>query len=130
MDKRPDMHEVNDRAKLIRDRLIARRIARDPSLVTLALTRLRKAVANEPRPAWWALEWLDILERPAKDVALFIRSTDEYSRRLSNCTPFSDEVTGLGLADDERRRKLLSKAVRSVMLIPRIEHQATEYGIR
>jgi len=118
MSQRPDMHAVTERAKLIRDRLIAYRITRDPRLIVSARARLSATVEQTREPEWWALEWLNILERPVQDAASFVRSKDEYSRRLSSCSPFSDEITGLRLSDDSRRRKLLSKAMRSVMLRP------------
>lgn len=127
MSTRPDISEVSARAKLIMDRLIAARIARDPSIVERARSQLLNSMENSKKPEWWANEWLAILERSTPEIVAFVRSTDPHARRLSLSSPFNDDVTGLNMANIDWRKRLLSKALKSLMLARR-EHEGFRHG--
>ena len=60
---------INDRAKLILHRLVARRLRANPALLDDAKTRLQ--LMEGPAPDYVA-QWVHVLERPAEDVAYLI----------------------------------------------------------
>ena len=95
---------VNDRAKLILHRLVARRLRVNPSLLDEARTRLQSL--EEPTPDYVTL-WARVLDRPAEDVAKLIGSRSEHMKHLRVSSPFCLPE----MFDDETwRRRVWRKA--------------------
>jgi hypothetical protein len=117
--ERPNLEVVNDRAKLIMDRLIARRIRRDPELVQRAydwLRELRDSSPDEDRK-WWMDEWLEILARGHDSVRKFICSREQYPRQMANASPlYSKPAIGDMFHDLQFRRRILNKARNGIIL--------------
>lgn len=76
---------VNDRAKLMIHRLIARLIAQDPDLIEAAKLRL----TDGPRSLTSNHEWLEILNREPGEVRRMITSRSDKMTRLRISSPFS-----------------------------------------
>jgi hypothetical protein len=115
---RPDLELVNDRMKLIMDRLIARRIRRDPELVQRAydwLCETRAAAGDKPQ--WWMDEWLEVLGRGDDEVRSFIVSRDQYARQMANASPlYCEPAIGDMFHDLQLRKRILSKARNGLIL--------------
>ena len=95
---------VNDRAKLILHRLVARRLRANPSLLDDARTRLHSV--EEPAPDY-VVEWARVLEQPAEDVAKLIGSRSDKMTHLRVSSPFRlPEV----IDDETWRRRVWKKA--------------------
>ena len=95
---------VNDRAKLILHRLVARRLRANPSLLDEALGRLRSLEGPAPD---YVTEWARVLERPADDVAKLIGSRSEQMTHLRVSSPFRLPE---GFDDETWRRRVWKKA--------------------
>ena len=76
---------VNDRAKLILHRLVARSLRANPSLLDEALARLQSLEGPSPD---YVIEWARVLERPAEDVAKLIGSRSKHMTHLRVWSPF------------------------------------------
>ena len=76
---------VNDRAKLILHRLVARRLRANPLLLEEAKVRLRSLEGPAPD---YIIAWAQLLERPAEDVANLIGSRSEQMTHLRVSSPF------------------------------------------
>jgi hypothetical protein len=101
---------VNDTAKLIIHRLIARRLLRDPSLVARAQQSLTKMAGRFPdRP--FVLEWEVILSRPAKEIATFLADRGDQAKRLRLSSPFV-LAEGIDFTDEALRRRIWRAAKR------------------
>jgi hypothetical protein len=102
---------VNDRAKLLYHRLVARRLRHRPSLVARA-----KDVVSKPPFADSGRqiieEWRRLLNGPAPSLidALIGRSAESRRLRLNSPFPFVDE---LKIDDEELRRRLWRVAKRA-----------------
>lgn len=81
----PNREAVNDRAKLILHRLIARMLRHDSGLLEEA--RARAAAAPEPLPDH-AQDWQALLRQNPQDVARAIISRSEHMTRLRTASPF------------------------------------------
>jgi hypothetical protein len=106
--------------KLIMDRLIARRIRRDPELVRRAREWLRdlRDNAGEEGRQWWMDEWLSVLERGNDHVRVFISSRGQYERQMANASPlYSDPAIGGMFHDVQLRRRILNKARNGLVLL-------------
>lgn len=90
---------INDRFKQAHHRLVARAIARDPSLVDQARQAVRER-AGEPR---WARDWRELLARPIDEVRSEITRPTEHMRWLRVDSPFA-LLPGTVLPDPIRRR--------------------------
>lgn len=95
---------VNDRAKLILHRLVARRLRANPALLEDARTRLQSL--EEPAPDY-VIQWARVLDRPAEDVADLIGSRSEHMTHLRVSSPFRLPE---GLDDEAWRRRVWKKA--------------------
>jgi hypothetical protein len=95
---------INDRAKLILHRLVARRLRANPALLDDARTRLQ--LLEGPAPDYVA-QWVHLLERPAKDVANLIGSRSEQMTHLRVSSPFRLPE---GFDDETWRRRVWKKA--------------------
>ena len=95
---------VNDRAKLILHRLVARRLRTNPALLNEARMRLQSL--EGPAPDYVA-QWVHVLERPAEDVANLIGSRSEQMTHLRVSSPFRLPD---GFDDETWRRRVWKKA--------------------
>lgn len=98
---------VNDRAKLLYHRLVARRLRRDPGLVL----RARDVIADSSFRAVEAAAWHSLLSGslPALMRVLTGRSAEATRLRLNSPFPFVDE---LKIEKEELRRRLWRAARR------------------
>lgn len=95
----PCREEINDRAKLILHRLIAREMRSDPEMTRMARERLVEV--HSPRPDY-VDEWIAILEQSPDEIARTISERSERMTRLRASSPFS--MTGRYQDPDWRRR--------------------------
>jgi hypothetical protein len=115
---RPDAEAVNDRVKLMMDRLIAMRIRQDPELVQRAYNWLVEFRDRAETNKWWMDEWLDILRQGNDEVCHFITSRHEYARQMANCSPLhSEPAIGDMFYDMQLRKRLLNKARSGLILL-------------
>jgi hypothetical protein len=120
---------VNDRVKLLMDRLVAMRIRRDPELVSRAYDWLSDFRERSDARKWWMDEWLEILKRGDDEVCRFMTSRDPYARQMANCSPLhSKPAIGDMFYDLQLRRRLLNKARMGLILLNkrRTEEQSHE----
>lgn len=95
---------VNDRAKLILHRLIARSLRANPALLEDARTRLQSLTGPAPD---YVTEWARALDRPLEDVANLIGSRSEQMTQLRVSSPFRLPE---GFDDEAWRRRVWKKA--------------------
>ena len=95
---------VNNRAKLILHRLVARSLRANPSLLEDARTRLQSLAGPAPD---YVIQWARVLDRPAEDVADLIGSRSEHMIHLRVSSPFRLPV---GFDDEAWRRRVWKKA--------------------
>jgi hypothetical protein len=101
---------VNDTAKLIMHRLIARRLLRDPSLVEQARQSLAKiAIRFSDRP--FVREWEIILRRSPREIATFLVDRGDEAKRLRLSSPFVI-AEGVDFTNEELRRRIWRAAKR------------------
>jgi hypothetical protein len=87
MDARVNQETVNDAAKLVMHRLIARKLGRDPSLVERARMAQAKVAARfAGRP--FLREWDQLLSLPAQELRAKLVSRDSGMARLRISSPF------------------------------------------
>jgi hypothetical protein len=101
---------VNDAAKLMMHRLIARKIGRDPSLVEKARVSLGRS-AERFRDYAFVREWNDVLDLPLPRVRQLLTSRDEAMTRLRLSSPFV-VTDGIDLEDEALRRRIWRAAKR------------------
>ena len=97
---------INDRIKLIRHRLIARRLAVDPTLVDRAKLRVREALTSG-QALECTYEWDRLLRQDISTVRRAIVSRSEEMDRLRLSSPLA---AVLPLADEATRRRFWKKA--------------------
>ena len=95
---------VNDRAKLILHRLVARRLRSNPSLLDDARVRLQSLEGPAPD---YVTQWAQVLERPAPEVAKLIGSRSDRMNHLRVSSPFRLPE---GFDDETWRRRVWKKA--------------------
>lgn len=100
----PNQEMVNDRAKLILHRFVARSIRKDPSLLEAARKKMRTVEGFVPD---YVEAWKKILDQPAQEVARQIIRRSDMMDRLRTASPFSAPP---GLDDPETRRRLWRKS--------------------
>lgn len=93
-------HQDIDLRNELQDRLLARRLRRDPRLLRLARANLRRwMTADGKRPRLVFLEWQRILDcLSANEIADFLISDTPMARRLRQSSPF------MGLFPEVRRK--------------------------
>jgi hypothetical protein len=116
---RVQQEQVNDRAKLAMHRLIARRILRQPEMVSRAvqvMAKLRLEGRDEP----YYQEWRALLDRhgtgataPITALVRQLSSRSERMNRLRSSSPFM-LIEELDLADVALRRRIWRMAKRAV----------------
>ena len=100
----PNRESVNDRAKLILHRLVARSLRANPALLEDARTRLRSLAGPAPD---YVMQWARLLDQPAEDVADLIGSRSEHMTHLRVSSPFRLPE---GFDDEAWRRRVWKKA--------------------
>jgi hypothetical protein len=101
---------VNDTAKLMMHRLIAREIGRDPSLVKKARVSLDRA-AERFKDYSFVQNWNDVLDLPVPRVRQLLTSSDEEMTRLRLSSPFV-VADGIDSEDEALRRRIWRAAKR------------------
>jgi hypothetical protein len=95
---------VNDTAKLLMHRLIARLLARDPSLVDRARSSLARAARRFPDRSFVA-EWDSLLRLPISALCEMLTRRDQHMRRLRLSSPFV-KAEGVDFTDAALRRRI------------------------
>lgn len=102
---------INDAAKLIMHRLLAWRLAEDPSIVERA--RVANSSASRRFEGYcFVREWDEILALPIAEIRLQLVTRDSKMTRLRSASPFVG--AGIGLADYDRRIRIDRAAKRIV----------------
>jgi hypothetical protein len=104
---------INDRAKLMFHRLVARRLARDPGLVEQARDVVRQWETQHAAPKTYVQEWRHLLAQPTERIRRTITARSEDATRLRISSPFP-LVSALAMPDVDTRRRLWRKAKMSV----------------
>jgi hypothetical protein len=101
---------VNDTAKLIIDRLIARSIARDPTLVDRAKASLAKISLHFPDRSFVA-DWDELLRLPTRELRTLLTGRNQDMKRLRLSSPFVT-AEGVDFSDQTLRRRIRRAAKR------------------
>jgi hypothetical protein len=94
---------VNDTAKLLMHRLIARLLARDP-LVDRARSSLARTARRFPDRSFVA-EWDSLLRLPISALCEMLTRRDQHMRRLRRSSPFVT-AEGVDFTDVALRRRI------------------------
>jgi hypothetical protein len=114
MNVRINEEMVNDRAKLILHRLIARRLSQDPDLIVEARSQL--TVVDEAPD--YVKEWDELLQLDPTHIRRVLTSRSERMRRLRLSSPFSN---ALDIQDPAFRKRVWRIARRGAPLPNRKE---------
>lgn len=95
---------VNNRAKLIMHRLIARRLSTHPELVTQARERLQGSKESAPD---YVQDWQAVLDSEIVQLCRLLGERSELMYRLRLSSPF---VGAIDFRDPDLRRRLYRKA--------------------
>jgi len=112
MSIRINQEHVNDTAKLMMHRLIAREIGRDPSLVEKARVSLDRSSQHYEGYSF-VREWSYVLGLPPSTVRRLLTSRGEEMTRLRLSSPFV-LAEGVDFEDDVLRRRIWKAARRIV----------------
>jgi hypothetical protein len=110
MDVKANQETVNDAAKLMMHRLIARRLARDPSLLARARSaqaQIAERFSNRP----FVREWDQLLTLPAVELRAKLVSRDSDMVRLRISSPFV-LIDGVDFTDYDLRLRIRRAARR------------------
>jgi hypothetical protein len=101
---------INDMAKLIMHRLVARSIARDPTLISKAkLSHSKISVRFRDRP--FVSEWAKLLALPPHQLRVLLTSRNQEMKRLRLSSPFVT-AQGVDFSDEALRRRIRRAAKR------------------
>jgi hypothetical protein len=118
---RVNQERVNDIAKLMIHRLIARAIGRDPSLIERAKLSLDHSSSQRYEGYSFVNEWNDLLRLPPSKLRRLVTSRDEEMTRLRLSSPFVI-ADGIDVSDVALRRRIWQAArrlaARSAALAP------------
>src|SRR5882672_5355643 len=95
---------VNDTAKLIMHRLIARALVRDPSLVGRARASLEKMATRFPDQSF-VRDWDALLRRPVNEIVAVLTGCGQEARRMRLSSPFV-LAEGIDFKDEVLRRRI------------------------
>jgi hypothetical protein len=110
MDAPLNQETVNDTAKLIMHRLIARSLARDPNLLDQAKVSLAKMSTRFPDRTFIA-DWEELLRLPSRELRALLTSRDQSMTRLRLSSPFPT-AEGVDFTDQALRRRIWRAARR------------------
>jgi hypothetical protein len=113
MDTPLNQETVNDTAKLIMHRLIARLLARDPMLVDRAKVSLARISVHFPDRSFVA-EWEELLRLPSRELRALLTSRNQDMKRLRLSSPFTT-AEGVDFSDQTLRRRIRRAAKRIVV---------------
>jgi hypothetical protein len=114
MSNRINKERVNDTAKLIMHRLIARELGRDPLLVERVKNSLGRT-SERYEGYSFVLEWSKLLEMSVPELRHRLTSRDEDMTRLRLSSPF---VLVVNLKDEALRRRIWKAAKRIAAMHP------------
>jgi hypothetical protein len=95
---------VNDTAKLIMHRLIARSLGRDPLLIDRAKLSLAKMSARFPGRAF-VEDWNALLRLPATSLRVLLTRRNQQMKQLRLSSPFMT-AEGVDFSDQSLRRRI------------------------
>ena len=107
---------VNDTAKLMMHRLIARAIGRDPSLVEKAKASLDRSSQHFEGYSF-VREWSELLDLPAPEIRRLLASRSERMTRLRLSSPFI-LAEGIDFGNTALRRRIWRAAKRVAQASP------------
>jgi hypothetical protein len=107
-----NQEDVNDTAKLIMHRLIARSLARDPSLIDRAKVSLAKMSDRFPDRSF-VRDWHKLLHLPTEDLRGLLTRRNPEMKRLRLSSPFVT-AEGIDFTDQNLRRRIRRAARRVV----------------
>jgi hypothetical protein len=110
MDARLNQETVNDAAKLMMHRLIARKLARDPALAKRAEVALSK-IAERFEDRHFVREWNELLALPTARLRAKLVSRDSDMVRLRISSPFV-LAEGVDFSDYDLRLRIRRAAKR------------------
>jgi len=113
---------VNDTAKLIMHRLIARLLARHPYLVDQARVSLAEVSSRFPDRAFVG-DWEELLRLPTAELRALLTSRDQGMKRLRLSSPFVT-AEGVDFGDQALRRRIRRAAKR---IVARASRPAAEH---
>lgn len=97
---------INDTAKLIMHRLIARQLARDHSLVDRARVALAKMALRFP-DRHFVREWDALLDCPVNEIGMILTSRSQRAKRLRLSSPFVlAHGVGVDFKNESFRRRI------------------------
>jgi hypothetical protein len=105
---RPNTEAINDRAKLIYARHVARALRQNPALMDKAKEVVARWLEKNPTTPY-ALEWRSILNQGVDRVCAVLRGRSEEDRRIRLNSPFFS-LPELSITNVETRRKLWRRA--------------------
>ncbi len=119
---RPEVNRevVNDRAKLMIHRLVARRLARDPGILDSAKMAVMRLEADYPERTFVS-EWREILGQPPGTIRQLLTRRDEGMQRLRLSSPFL-EGEGVSFVRDPNVRKRIWRLARKGAAAQRAAH--------
>ena len=107
-----NQEKVNDAAKLIMDRLIARALAHDASLIVRAKASLAKMSMRFPDRSFVS-EWEAMLRLPPDRLRALLTSRSQEAKRLRLSSPF---VTAEGIDfSDQTLRRCIRRAAKPIV---------------
>ncbi len=86
-------HRIAEARSLAMHTLIARRIMKDPGLLSKPQENLARWRAKWDRVPGWAQEWQQILQLPYEEIAALISEPSEEAARLRQSSPFAGVLT-------------------------------------
>ena len=114
-----NQEDVNDTAKLMIHRLIARAIGRDPSLVDKAKVSLDRSSGDDEGYSF-VREWSQLLDLPLSDIRRLLASRSERMTRLRLSSPFV-LTEGIDFGNTALRRRIWRAAKRVARRSPAFE---------
>jgi hypothetical protein len=110
MSVEPNREHVNDTAKLMIHRLIARAIGRDPSLLDRAKVSLDRSSQHFEGYSF-IREWSELLDLPPSDIRRLLANRSERMTRLRLSSPFV-LAEGIDFGNTALRRRIWRAAKR------------------
>jgi len=87
-------HRLLEARSLAMHAVIARKIARDPTLLEIAHRNVQRWRARwkDGAPAWLE-EWEEVLKQPWQNIAALVTEPSEHAARLRQSSPFAGVLT-------------------------------------
>ena len=114
---------VNDTAKLIMHRLIARSLVRDLALVNQAKVSLSKISVRFPDRTFVS-DWEELLRLPARQLRALLTSRNQEMKRLRLSSPFVT-AEGVDFSNEILRRRIRQAAKRVAARCSRSNPEST-----